>query len=197
MRKYQQGRTFVFTHIYLAQYLKKNKTTIWLCIKNWCGMLVRAPEPNDKVEEVETVSTACVGEKRCAFPPLSVTSVYAGKQPGPWMKSIPNRDRATAEHMWPRICVMSRAQGVNKQIWLAWRRRVRGEIEIWCSYLERKQHGYTKRVRQWCGVSLLIRARDIQREPGGKTVISMPWFCKHNWCVAGKWLHLFISVGPV
>lgn len=38
-----------FTHIYLAQYLKKNKTTIWLCIKNWCGMLVRAHEPNDKV----------------------------------------------------------------------------------------------------------------------------------------------------
>lgn len=23
-----------FSHIYLAQYLKKNKTTIWLCIKN-------------------------------------------------------------------------------------------------------------------------------------------------------------------
>lgn len=27
-------------------------------------MLVRAPELNDKVEEVETLSTACVGEKK-------------------------------------------------------------------------------------------------------------------------------------
>lgn len=63
--------------IYLAQYLKKNKTTIWLRIKNWCGMLVRVPEPNDKVEEVEIASTACVGEQRCAFLPLAVTlSLY-------------------------------------------------------------------------------------------------------------------------
>lgn len=66
---------FYSVTICLAQYQKKNKITIWLCIKNLCGMLVRAPEPNDKVEEAEIVSTACVGEQRCAFPHFFVTSL--------------------------------------------------------------------------------------------------------------------------
>lgn len=69
MWKYQQG--FFFFYFILLIFIwystrRKNTTTIWLCIKNWCGMLVRAPEPNDKVEEDEIVSAACVGEQRHA-----------------------------------------------------------------------------------------------------------------------------------
>lgn len=156
-----------FTPIYVAQYLKKNKTTVWLCIKNLCGMLVRAPEPNDKVEEVEIVSTACVGEQRCAFPPLSVTDDCAGKQPGPQMKAIPNRDHVSAEHVWPRICVMSRALGVNKQIWLTRRGGVKKEIRdlMFISLRESNCNGIHKKSEavMWCQSAGIIHERDAER----------------------------------
>lgn len=36
-------------HLFLARHLKTNKTTIWLRIKNGCGMLAWAHELNEKV----------------------------------------------------------------------------------------------------------------------------------------------------
>lgn len=88
---------FYFTHMYLAQYMEKNKTTIWQCIKNWCGMLVRAHEPNDKVSEAEIVEYSIC--RKCAFRTISVTTFYVRKNPDPKMKAIPNRDHVWAENV--------------------------------------------------------------------------------------------------
>lgn len=99
---------FILTHIYLAEYLKKNKTTIWLCIKNWCGMLVRAPEPNDKVERV---STACATEHF----PLTICHRKTTWDINENHIQSGGGCRGS-ENMWTQICVMSRAQGVNKQM---------------------------------------------------------------------------------
>lgn len=79
---------------------------------------------------------------------------------------------------------VSRAPGVNKHIWLTRRGAVRKVIRdvMFISLRESNCNGIHKKSEtvMWCQSAGIIHKRDIQREPEGKTVISMVWCCKHN-----------------
>lgn len=79
------------------------------------------------------------------------------------MKAISNWDYVSAEYTWPRICVVSRARGENKQICLAWSGGVRKETEFWCSGKATATE-YTERLRQWCQHADIMHGRDIPKE---------------------------------
>lgn len=137
-----------FTHIYLAEYLKKNKSTIWLCIKDWWGMLVRAPEPNDKVEGVEKVSVACVEEQRLRL-----------RLPRPlWSVLEDHLSHHGDTHLTTMLCFVRSWVGVRRQTWFTWtggfQERERARDEIWYPYLRGKTMESRKRTRWWCGVSV-------------------------------------------
>lgn len=59
---------------------------------------------------------------------------------------------------------------------------------MFTSLRERNCNGIHKKSERvmWCQSAGIVDKRDLQRQPEGKTVISMVWFCKHNWCVVGR-----------
>lgn len=77
-------------------------------------------------------------------------------------------------NMWTQICVMSRAQGVNKQMYHMCRSEVRKEIEVWCVDL-RGMMEYTKKCKtvMRCQPAGVIHQTSIE-ETTGKD--------RYQWC---------------
>lgn len=107
-------------------------------------------------------------------------------------------EHVSAEH---RICVMSKAQGVNIQIWLSWRDGVKRDRDFDVHISEGKQlqrNNKKSKTVMWCQSAGIIYKGDKQREPEGKTVIwwgslnitdvllVWDWICSSVWGQSNK-----------
>lgn len=78
---------------------------------------------------------------------------------------------------------MSKAQGVNIQIWLSWRGGVKRDRDFDVHISEGKQlqrNNKKSKTVMWCQSAGIIYKGDKQREPEGKKDSDMVRFSKHN-----------------
>lgn len=88
-------------------------------------MLVRAPEPNDKVQEVEIVSAACVRGDGVLPLHRSLSPIYTEETK---LKSNPTKATIQQHTGGQESVSCQELGGVNKQMWLVPERWVQKEI---------------------------------------------------------------------